>query len=198
MIRLNVVVLAILLGCGDRDHSKDPWLQHVPERWTLTPAGHRRDAGPFGSVEQNWATEAEIDAAVDVAFANFGAVFPAWSVDLPVTVNDDYVMWVGQWAAGVYVAGSGRVGVTLWTRTETLADPGPAWIVRAPGNSWGVEYANWRHTTRPLVPALEHELLHVVIGDPGHARPEWAALSGHPRMKGGERGGQSVACNSSF
>lgn len=176
---------AIMGGCGSKDHQKDPWLQHVPTAWTTTPAGHARDAGPFGSVDAGFTTEAEIDAAIDEGFAKFYRVFGYAPPNLAVTINDDYVMWIpvdkkgnGSWVAGAYATGDWKIGVTLWTRTESATDPGPCWIARPPGEYWDVYYSTWRYTAAPLAPALTHELLHVCIGDPNHTNPDWAKLEG--------------------
>ncbi len=174
------LALILLAGCSsDADHSRDAWLQHQPSAWSLTSAGHVRDAGPFGSVAAGWTDDAQIDAAIDAGYQRFLDRLGFAAPETPVTLNDDYVMWVpgSGWAAGVSINGSGNVGVTLWTRIESPADPGPAWIVRPPGNSWGVEYTVWRHTGAPLAPAVAHELLHVVIGDPDHQSPLWAKLN---------------------
>lgn len=156
---LILIVPSILLGgCvydRKRDDSKNAWLQHKPTAWKLTPDGHMRDAGPFDSMAGDWITEQDVDAAVDSAFQRFA-------------LNDDYAMWInppGAWASGAETTGRDAIGVCLWTRAETAADPGSWFIVRPPGNYWGVEYANYRHTAFPLCPALEHELLHTVIDD---------------------------------
>lgn len=189
-LAIILIVPSMLLwsGCGQpkKDHDKDPWLQHQPTAWTTTPAGHVRDAGPFPSVEGGWVSDAEIDKAIDDEFARFAAAFPELAApNVPVTLNDDYAMWVsfsrtgnsGAWAAGTETTGVGNVGVVLWSRLESAGDPGPAFIVRPPGDYWGVRYSNWRRTDWPIVPALAHELLHACIGDTAHQSILWARLN---------------------
>lgn len=185
MMRALIVLIVptVLLGCGNNpDHKKDPWLQHVPTAWKLTPEGHTRDAGPFASIDGDWLTDSDIDNAVDDAYKRFHVRFPGLLVgEYPITLNDDYAMWIpldrrgnGAWAAGVCTTASGNIGVCLWSRAETVDEPGSAYIVRPPGVYWGVGYATWRHTGWPLCPAIVHELLHSVIGDPDHTSPLWA------------------------
>lgn len=173
--------LLITPGCGPgKDHSHDPWLQHTVTSWAVTPAGHVRDAGPFQSVTDGWITEADIDAATDAGYARFALLFPEFPIgDHPFSINDDYVMWIPHagWAGGVEYSGIGHVGVCMFTRGSTYTDPSPAFIVRPPGqDQWGNYHPDWRHTQAPLLPALPHELLHTVIGDPDHINPLWSRL----------------------
>lgn len=187
-LALILIVPTLLLGNGchhGKSHEKDAWLQHQPTAWTTTPAGHTRDAGPFPSVAAGYVSDAEIDKAVDAEFDRFATLFPEFGVpQMPVTINDDYAMWIpmgagnqGAWAAGVETTGQGNIGVCLWSRVETAEDPGPAFISRPPGVYWGVNYTTWRHTDWPIVPAIAHELLHVCIGDPDHTSALWARLN---------------------
>lgn len=186
---LTLAIALLWVGCAvKRDTSRLAWYPHQPSRLSMTPAGHMRDAGPFLSVDGGFTSDAEIDGAVDAAFSRFGRLFPQFPLGAhPVALNDDYVMWVpaaGTWASGEEVTGRAQINVCLWTRAEGALQPAPgSFIERAPGNYWGVEYANWRWTSRPLAPALEHELLHAAISDPGHTRPEWDTLNSDPRMK---------------
>lgn len=189
---LIVQTLLLGLGCDDPfsnnpDHSHDPWLQHKVTAWRVTPGGHTRDAGPFQSVIDGWVTEEEIDAATDAAYIRFADCFPEFGAvaDFPFSINDDYVMWAsaytsgayGQWAGGVEFSGFHHIGVCLWSRITTPDDPGPAFIVRTPGrDQWGGQHPDYRHTGKPLLPALTHEILHAYIGDPDHRRPEWARV----------------------
>lgn len=182
MKRITLLLLA-LSGCHrHEDHSHDEWLPHVPTAWVTTSNGHVRDAGPFASVQAGWTTDAEIDAAVDDAYVRFASAFGQAAPEVPCAINDDYCLWVPDlemWASGVEYEGyrHPHITVCLWLRWETQFDPGPAWIVRPPGEYWGVNYDLWRHTTAPLVPALMHELLHAWIGDPDHTSPLWAKVT---------------------
>jgi hypothetical protein len=144
----------------------------------ITPKGHVRDGGPFESVQKDYLTDDVLNQAIDDAYDAFYLAFPELpKVNNPVTLNDDYVMWIPQaqtWAAGVEYSGNSNIGVTIWHRIETQVDPGDAFIVRPPGVYWGYNYSVWRHTGFPLVPAIPHELLHVCIGDPNHTSPLWS------------------------
>jgi len=180
MARYFAALVLMLLGCADSPDPHEPWYPHVPIAWTVTPDGHSRDAGPFASVSAGWTTDQEIDTAIDCAFSDFATRFPEFAgISVPVAINDDYTIWVPQvqaWVSSGYVAGSGRLTVALWTRAISIDDPGAAFIVRPPGVYWGVGYAEWRHTAKPLCPAIQHELLHLCIGDPAHTSPLWARL----------------------
>lgn len=176
-----LVLLLISPSCARKPDPHVPWYPHHVTAWTLTPNGFNRDAGPFSSVDAGYTTSDEVDLAVDNAFNYFYEIFPEFAgLRTNVAINDDYVMWVPlaqSWASGVtYGQGADTVWVTLWLRVETADDPGDCWIKRAPGVYWGVYYANWRHTARPLVPALPHEMLHVAIGDPGHTDYRWSLV----------------------
>ncbi len=182
------------IGCAvKRDTTRLEWYPHSPSSYVTTPAGHKRDAGPFKSVQAGLVTEAQIDAAVDAGFENFGKIFPNYAGKIgnpPVAINDDYVLFVpGQgeqaWASGVEGLPSkdGHITVCLWSRKETPAAPPVAvFIVRPPGNYWGVFYSSYRWTSPPLVPALEHELLHIAITDDDHVGPDWDKLNANPRQ----------------
>lgn len=171
---LLVLVLVALVGCSD-DDSADGWdvdafRPRKAASFRQTPAGHFRDAGPLASVELGHVTDQEIDAAVDSAFASFWSTFPEFGrPEARVHLTDDYVFWyAGQWAGG---ASEGPdVLLCLWSRGTSNVDPGATFIKRAPDGN----YPHWRFNSAPLVPALQHELLHSVIGDPGHARTEWS------------------------
>lgn len=192
-----LALLGILAPCCDNpfdknvDHSHDPWLQHKVAAWHVTPGGHVRDAGPFASVDGAWIKDTDIDQATDAAYARYAALFPEYPVsDHPFSINDDYVMWAspykngadGVWAAGDEFVGGGQIGVTMFTRMESATDPSPQFIVRPPGfDQWGTYHVNYRYTTGPLVPALEHELLHAAIGDAQHRSQLWQRLSQNPR-----------------
>lgn len=170
-----ILVCLLIPACNNQPDKKAPWHQHRPTFWVTTPNGHVRDGGPFASVAAGWLTEADIDAAVDDEFSKFAIAFPQLTApNLSVTLNDDYTMWVGAWASGVEYSGRPDIGVCLWQRVVSITDPGPAWIVRPPGVYWGIDYAEWRHTGKPLCPAIAHELLHACIGDPDHTSPLWA------------------------
>lgn len=180
-----VLLLSVLtlLSCDHRD-PHEPWYPHIPTApWRVTPAGHWRDAGPFGSVQDGWTDEVELDVAVDDGFQRFSDRLGFQALEIPVALNDDYTLWVvmrhgGIWASGVYTTGEGMLHSCIWSRVEAAADPGPCWISRPPGNYWGVYYPTWRYAARPLAPALSHELLHVSIGDPDHLSPLWSKLEG--------------------
>ncbi len=195
MKTLRCLFVLMLSACGgDKPDPHVPWYPHVPTSWVTTADGNLRDAGPFESICQGYVTDAEIDAEVDAAFRHFSAMFPQLVLPVrPVVINDDYVLWAkygkgngqGFWAAGMWFEGQAHITVTLWTRVESVTAPVPCpFIARPPGDSWGVYYANWRWTSRPLVPAIEHELLHTVIHDPGHKSDLWAMLDASPRKAG--------------
>ena len=164
----------------ERDASRVPYLPHEPTELRTTPGGHRRDAGPFESVKQGYVTEEELDAAVDGAFSKFSERFPDLISKLknpPVTLNDDYALWVNDaksFASGAENQNSSVVSVCIWARGESAVEPTePAFIKRRPGPYFGVMYTGWRWTKRPLCPALVHELLHKTIGDGAHKDPRW-------------------------
>lgn len=175
------------IGCAiERDTTRLEWFPHRASSFVTTPAGHKRDAGPFKSVEAGFVTNEEIDAAVDAGFENFGKIFPHLVSKIgnpPVVINDDYVMfipWLGDeaWAAGLEgPTKDGHINLCLWARKEGPTAPeGKIYIVRPPGVYWKVPYSGYRWTGSPLVPALEHELLHVAISDDDHVGPEWDKL----------------------
>lgn len=183
-MRMKIAIPAVLAllsaACAvPRDTARVPWFPHQPTAWVTTTGGHKRDAGPFKSVQMGFLTDEEINAAVDRGYANFKATFPDLKVvEKPVALNDDYAMfvwWLNAWASGVCGGHEGDIyGVCIWLRGSAAADPGPGiFIVRPPGTYWGVPYSDWRYTTKPIAPALEHEMLHAVIGDPGHKDPRW-------------------------
>ena len=172
-----------LTGCLHEDERDDPrnaFAPHYATAWRTTPAGLMRDAGPFGSVAAGYTTDDEIDAAVDAAHADFVARFPEFSWVRPwVHLTDDYVFFAnvpgGGFASGWHL-GDGEVVLALWSRGTSATDPGDVWIKRAPGDSFGAYMDHWRYTARRLVPAYQHECLHVAIGDPTHASPLWARV----------------------
>lgn len=185
---LILIALILFLGCHQtRDDSKQAWYPHQPTSWVTTPGGHLRDAGPFDSVQGGFVTDLEIDGAVDAAFLHFLKLFPQFQLSIhPIALNDDYTLWApnpGGWASGLETTGVPMLNVCLWSRIEGSTPAAGAFIARSPGNYWGVYYANWRWTAKPLAPAIEHELLHSAISDPNHSRAEWATLNADPRMK---------------
>ena len=195
---LTLLALTLAGACGKQEDPHKPWYPHHVSTWTWTPGGYARDAGGFASVESGFVTDAEIDSAIDKAFAHFGTVFPNIVLPArPVALNDDYVLWVkqgrgnnqGVWASGLWITGQDHITVALWSRGEGSTPPAvpDPFIAREPGNYWGVHYDTWRWTALPLVPAIEHELLHTAIGDPEHARAEWATLNTNPRMKAAQQ-----------
>lgn len=196
--------MAGLIGCGkDTDHGKDPWLQHKPSGYSTTPNGHLRDAGPFNSVLLGLITNEEIDNAIDDSFIRFGNLFPEYQTPNPlITINDDYVMWIPQansWASGVQYGNT--IGVCLYSRIEVSTlpiDTSNIYIIRYPGESWGVYYPNYRYTGYPLVPAFTHELLHCVIGDGGHASPLWGRLYGSGKGSIGVHGSSTMVYCSGY
>lgn len=175
-IFLAIALLSMAACAVPRDASRVQYQQHEPTAWRTTPGGHRRDAGPFDSVAKGLATEEDLDSAVDGAYVKFAQRFPDLAGNLrnlPVTLNDDYAMWIPDmksFASGVEFTGSGMIGVCIWTRAEGAIAPaeGSALIIRPPGNYFGQSYPGWRWTSKPLCPALVHELLHSVVGDAGH------------------------------
>lgn len=175
-------LLVLFAGCAvPRDTSRNEWLQHDPTAWVTTPGGHRRDAGPFKSVKDGFCTDAEIDAAIDAGFVRFKEIFPDLKyINKKITLNDDYVIWVPQlklFTAGVETAGVDAIGLTIWFRAESATDPGDVFIKRAPGTYWGESYTVWRYSSKPLCPALVHELLHTAIDDPGHKDKRWTLVN---------------------
>lgn len=177
-----VLILLTGAGCSRKPDPHLPWYPHYATAWRTTPGGFTRDAGPFDSVAAGYTNDDEIDAAIDAGYTHFYTKFPQFTwVNVLVSINDDYTMWAPlarQWVAGFsYGPGSTMLWVALWRRVETIDEPGDCWIKRAPGEYWDVYYPNWRHTGRPLAPALAHELLHIAIGDPQHTRAEWATLN---------------------
>lgn len=172
-----LIIPTFLLGCSD-DTTVNGWdtrafEPHRASSFRQTPDGHLRDAGPFGSVTAGFVTESEIDAAVDAGFRRFAVLFPELSTPpVRVHINDDYVMWVpgAGWAGGV--SEGENVCVCLFSRGTSAGDPGSQYIKRAPDGN----YNHWRFTSEPLLPALTHELLHSVIGDPFHASAFWNRL----------------------
>jgi hypothetical protein len=183
MIRLlNIIILLLLVGCFNRKPDPHiPWYPHHVSFWVLTPGGFIRDGGPFSSLAAGYTNDTEINQAIDDQFNYFYSKFPQYTWVRPnVAINDDYVFWppdARTWVSGLsYGIGTQTVWVALWLRVETIDEPGDCWIKRAPGTYWGVYYQNWRHTDRPLAPALAHELLHCAIGDPNHTSPDWGVL----------------------
>jgi hypothetical protein len=158
----------------------DPRLAYLPSPCpfsTVTPKGRivRYPSEPLASEVAGYSTLAEILLAIDTECDAFEVAHPdvaGTTFRVPILLHDDYVYWVpngypnGSWAAGDTDMTT-YVRVTIWTRVETAVDPSPAWIVRAPGFSFGTTYTAWRHTDRPFVPALQHEFGHVAYG-PGY------------------------------
>ena len=171
----------ILLGCISEDKSRpeEAYGPHIATTYRLTPVGHLVDSDEKKSVSEGWTTNDDIDVAVDLGFDKFYAAFPEFSyIDPKVSLTDDYCFW---WestftADQSFGVGSQVIFVALWMRRESGIDPGPHWIVRAPGTYFGIFYKNWRYTDKPLVPALAHSLLHCAIGDPNHLDSRWARL----------------------
>ena len=184
MLRMMVVLFipTCLLGCLDdeRDDPRYLYLPHYATAWRVTPGGITRDAGPFGSVAGGFTTEEEIDAALDDAHADFSARFPEFAWIRPwVHLTDDYTFFVsapgGGFASGWHI-GDGQIVLALWSRGTSTTEPMDCWLKRAPGDSFGIYYDHWRYTARRLVPAYQHECLHVAIGDPTHSSPLWNQL----------------------
>lgn len=167
-------------GCSDKEDPRSDYGPHYATAWVVTPGGITRDAGPFGSVAAGYTTSEEIDAALDAARADFAARFPeyAW-VNPLVHLSDVYSFYVsgpgGGFASG-WNMGDGQIALAIWSRVETAEDPGDCWLKRPPGESFGVYYSNWRSTQRSLVPAYQHECLHIAIGDPTHSSALWRRL----------------------
>jgi hypothetical protein len=182
---LTAVLLLGLAACAvPRDTTRVQWYPHVPAFWRTTPDGHKRDDGPFNSVLKGFTTDEAIDAGVDQGYARFRKLFPEFAAqvrDYPVALNDDYAEFIPTvqvWASGEETTGDKIIHLCLWSRGSAPTDPGSAFIVRPPGNYWGVDYTDWRFTAPPLCPALAHELLHTMIDDPGHKRTDmWARLN---------------------
>lgn len=179
---VGIVLLSLAACAVPRDASMVPYMQHTPESWRTTPGGHRRDAGPFESVRTGYLTEDDIDKAVDDGYARFASLFPDLAQKLhehSVTLNDDYAMWVpgtSIFSSGSEKSGSDIIGVCIWSRDQGPAEPKDKFISRAPGMYFNVNYTSWRWTSRPLCPAIPHELLHSVIGDGGHKDARWKLL----------------------
>lgn len=178
-----LIFLALASCAVPRDTSRVPYMQRSPTAWRTTPAGHRRDAGPFESVTRGILSEADLDQAVDAGYDRFRELFPDLAPQLKehsVTLNDDYAMWVPGtdiFTSGAERTGSDVIGVCIWTRGEASTPaPDDAFIRRPPGVYFEMNYTGWRWTTRPLCPAIPHELLHSVIGDAGHKDGRWKLL----------------------
>lgn len=178
-LSLSLIPAALLGGClGSDDPSwRMNFTAHFATSWTTTERGITRDAGPFGSVEAGYTSDAEIDAALDANRADFIARFPEYSWINPlVHLTDDYSFWVSSrqsWASGM--AGDGEIFLALWTRVVTEAEPtGDFWIKRHPDTSDGAYV--WRHTGVASSPAYQHECLHLAIGDPLHTSSLWDRL----------------------
>lgn len=177
----NLLVLIIplwLLSCSDNNNVDGfdvrNFYPHQARSYHLTPMGHYRDAGPFASVAGGYVTEDDIDNAVDRGYSEFAVDFP----ELPapsayIDITDDYVMYVPNagWASGADY-GTSPVYVCLWSRGHSSIDPGAEFIKRAPNQN----HSDWQFNIFPLLPALEHELLHTIIGDPGHSSSLWQRI----------------------
>lgn len=168
-------ILLLLSGC-DADYFVDGWDTRLfaPTQGTAyqaTPEGHWRASDALQSVQAGFLVSKDVDDAVDAGFQRFRSIYPELACPNPkVNLNDDYVMYVqGAGWAGGYSIDSSQIYVCLWVRGESSIDPGAVFIKRAPNS----QYANWRFTAEPLCPAIAHELLHCVIGDPGHTSPLW-------------------------
>ncbi len=169
------VVLALLLGC-DSDYFVDGWDTRLfapvqAQTYKQTLGGHWRASDALNSLLDGFLSDLEIDQAVDYGFNRFRSLYPELACPNPkVNLNDDYVMYVqGAGWAGGYSVDSTQIYVCLWSRGESSIDPGAEFIKRPPNS----QYANWRFTSLPLCPAIAHELLHCVIGDPNHTSPLW-------------------------
>lgn len=179
---LLLIPSALLAGCLDDKHEdpRNAYAPHYATSWRVTPGGIMRDAGPFGSVGASYVSEEEIDAALDAARADFVSRFPefAW-INPYVHLTDDYCFFVnlpgGGFASGWRFA-ENEIALALWSRGRSADEPSDCWIKRAPGDSFGVYMDHWRYTTRRLVPAYQHEALHVAIDDPSHSSPLWGRL----------------------
>lgn len=176
---VGLAATLLLVVCCQDDYQVNGWdtrefAPHVAKAWRSTPAGHQRDAGPFESVRRGYLTEASIDSAVDAGFSGFWALFPEFGrPEARIHLTEDYVFWYsGRWAGG---ADEGEdILLPIFSRGTSTSDPGDQFIKRPPDANW----TWWRYTAAPLVPALQHELLHRCIGDPNHGRDEWGRLSG--------------------
>ena len=149
---------------------------HVASSFVLTPGGHLRDAGPFLSEQAHFVSYYSINSVVDDAFIRFQIDFPELiQPHAAVNITEDYVMYVTGvgWAGGVDYD-SNNIYVCLFSRGTSFVDPGYQFIKRPPDKN----YAWWRFTTTPLMPAIEHELLHSVIGDPNHSSTYWNRVTG--------------------
>lgn len=181
-IFLSAFLLLTTACAVPRNTSMVPYMQHTPTAWRTTPGGHKRDAGPFDSVQKGYVTEDDLDKAVDDGYVRFVTIFPDLAGKLrehSVTLNDDYAMWVpgtSIFSSGAEKTGSDVIGICIWTRSEGPASPNDKFIIRAPGRYFDVDYAGWRWTSKPLCPAIPHELLHSVIGDGGHKDARWKML----------------------
>lgn len=180
---LATLSFLLLASCAvKRDTSRVEYIQHTPTAWRTTPGGHRRDAGPFDCVAKGYATEDDLDKAVDDGYSKFVALFPELAAKLKehqVTLNDDYAMWVPGtdiFTSGSERSGSSVIGVCIWSRGEGPAAPNDKFISRPPGRYFEVDYPMWRWTEKPLCPAIPHELLHSVIVDGDHKSPLWSRI----------------------
>jgi hypothetical protein len=176
---LLLIPTCLLGGCLDReDDPREAYAPHMATSWTVTAGGVTRDAGPFQSVEKGYLASEDIDLALDLARQDFCTKFPeyAW-VNPLVHLTDDYVFWVTSagWAAGQHL-GNNQISLAIWSRISTEKHPGDHFIVRPPGDSFGTYYTVYRHTGLKLIPAYQHECLHVAIGDPTHSSPLWNRL----------------------
>ena len=179
-VALTILCLT-MMGClheDDRDDPRYALSPHYATAWRATPTGIMRDAGPFGSVAGGFASDEEIDASIDEAHADFLERFPEFAWVRPwVHLTDDYTFFVGGpgggFASGWHI-GNGEVALALWSRGTSATEPMDCWLKRAPGDSFGVYVDHWRYTSRRLVPAYQHECLHVAIGDPTHSSPLWS------------------------
>jgi len=184
MRHFALALLVLLSGCVfksifEKGPDYSPYLAHHCDNFRKTPKGHLVCNDPKGSVLKGFATEAEIDQAVDAAWDFFRSRFPEYpAVEAACCTTDRYAMWIGQWAAGAELGKGAKVlYVCLWSRGTSATDPGNVWEKRPPGtNEFGDTYPTWRYTAKPLVPALAHEALHAAIGDPAHGSPLWQRL----------------------
>jgi hypothetical protein len=178
LILVLIVPSFLLAGCGEHRNvhgfDTNDFKPHLAAAWTTTPAGHQRDAGPFASVAGGFVTEAEIDQAVDDGFSAFYAKFPQFGrPEARIHITEDYVFWYGgRWAGGADEGAD--IMLPLFSRGTSAGDPGAEFLKRAPDGN----YSWWRFTATPLLPALQHELLHRVIGDPFHLSALWAQVDG--------------------
>ncbi len=178
----NFLTLAIMVMSGCIDHEDDPrdiYAPHYATSWHVTNGGIVRDAGPFHSVSKGYLTEDELDVALDAARAEWLYLFPELPAVNPyVHLTDDYVFWVSSaqgWASGMHI-GNNQIMIAIWSRGTSYDKPSECYLFRAPGDSFGTQYPYYRYTTRPLVPAYQHECLHVAIGDASHSSVLWERL----------------------